>query len=66
LPHWPSEEICDLEQARDFPYGLGYFVMVGNQVINSYEELVQLAAQDCYKTKEFLEVKLLPSIVGGG
>jgi len=66
LPYQSSEEICGLEQAKDLPYGLGYFVIVGNQVINSYEELVQLATQDCYKGKEFLEVKLLPFIAGGG
>ena len=32
----------------------------------SYEELVQLASQDDYQDKEFLEVELLlTSIVGG-
>jgi len=66
MPYGPSERIIDLEQGKDLPYGLGYYVMVGHQVLNSYEELVQLAARDHYKDKESIEVKLLPSIIGGG
>ncbi len=63
----PSEDICDLEQAKyRFTYGGEIIVVVEGQVVNSYEQLVQLAAQDAYKDREFLEVELLPAIVGGG
>jgi len=40
--------------------------MVEGSLVMSYEELVQLASQDDYQDKEFLEVELLlTSIVGG-
>jgi len=65
---YPFEENREFEQAQYFlfSYGDSATVMVEGQVINSYEELVQLAAQDCYKDKESLEVLLLPAVVGGG
>ena len=63
----PSEDICELEQAKyRFTYSQDVLVVVEGQVVNSYEELVQLANQDNYKDKEFLEVELIPGIVGGG
>ncbi len=59
-------DICDLEQAKNrFDYGPETVVLVDGQVVNSYEELVQIAAQERYKDKEFLEVVLLPLIAGG-
>jgi len=65
---YPSEEIRDFEQAKYFlfSYGASTIVMVEKQVVNSYDELLQLAAQDCYKDKESLDVVVLPAIVGGG
>jgi len=62
-----SEEFCDLEQAKHrFNYGNeAFLIVVDGQLINSYEELLQLAELDCYKDKEFLDVLLLP-IAGGG
>ena len=62
-----SEEFCDLEQAKHrFNYGHEAFLIeVEGQLINSYEELLQLAKRDCYKDKEFLDVLLVP-IIGGG
>ncbi len=65
---YPSEEVRDFEQARYFlfSYGANAVIVVEGQVVNSYEELVQLAARDCYKGKEFLEVQLLPVAIGGG
>ncbi len=59
-------DICDLEQAKHhFGYGSETIVLVDGQVVNSYEELVQIATQDRHQDKEFLEVVLLPLIVGG-
>ena len=65
---YPFEEIRDFEQAQYFlfSYRASAVVMVEGQVINSYEELVQLATEDCYKDQESLEVVLLPAVVGGG
>ena len=65
---YPFEEIRDFEQAKDvlFSQGGEDIVVAEGQVIKSYEELVQLAAQDSYKDKEFLEVWLLAVEIGGG
>ena len=65
------EEIHDLEEAKNiypdwrFNHGFETTVLVEGQAVNSYEELVQLATQDKYKDKKFLEVVLL-SFIGGG
>ncbi len=65
---YPFEEVRDFEQAQYFlfSYGANAVVMVEDRIVNSYEELVQLAAQDYYKGKESLEVQLLPAVIGGG
>ena len=63
-----SEETIDLEHAKyRLPLGPPYAlsVMLDGQRINSYEELVQLAAQDNYKDREFIEVVVLTTIGGG-
>jgi len=64
---YPAEEIRDFEQAKHFlfSYGPNTFVIVEGRVINSYQELIQLAIQDRCKDKEFLEVILEP-VIGGG
>ncbi len=62
-----GEDIYELEQAKyRFTYGQEGMVVVEGQVVNSYEELVQLASRDDYKDKEFLEVELLPTLPVGG
>lgn len=64
---YPNEDICELEQARyRLSYGAGVVVMVEGQVVNSYDELIQLAAQDIYRDREFLEVVLIVDLVAGG
>ena len=65
---YPFEETRDFEQVQYFlfSYGDSAIVLVEGQVVNSYEELLQLAAQDCYKDKESLEVVLLPAAISGG
>ncbi len=61
-----SEETRDFEQAKDLPF-LDVLIFVEGQRINSYEELVQLAAQDSYQNKESLEVMVLSAgLVDGG
>ena len=59
-------DICDIEQAKSrFDYGSDTIIVVEGQVVSSYDELVQLAANDKYKDQEFLEVVLMPFIAGG-
>jgi len=66
-----EETTCDFEQAKDTVFGsrssrMWAIALAEGQVINSYEELVQLAAQDQHKDKEALNVVLIVSIIGGG
>ena len=64
----PVEEIHDLEQARTllFSRGADMLVIVEGQMVSSYNELVQLAAQAPYKDKESLEVVMTPLWPAGG
>jgi hypothetical protein len=70
---WPlQEKTCDLEQAGDIlsrcwpgPDWIGVLVTVEGQLVNSYEELVCLSIQACYRDREFLEVGLYPQAGGG-
>jgi hypothetical protein len=59
---YPDEDAFELEQARyrlNFDSGM---ILVERQKVKSYDELVQLAAQDEYKDKEYLEVMAIQSI----
>ena len=60
-----SEKIQDFKQAKHFPFGHDVIIVAEGEVIRSYEDLVQLVAQERYKDKKFLEVMFLPIIVGG-
>ena len=66
-PFWDvAEEIRDFEQGKYLPFNARHiWIVVEDQVIDSYEELVRLAAEDRHKDKEFLEVRFLDIIVGG-
>ncbi|UCG64550.1 MAG: hypothetical protein JSW12_18280 [Deltaproteobacteria bacterium] len=69
VTHWvdgqPSREILDFEQAPYFLFNYDVLVAVEGEVMRSYEELVQLASQDRYKDRDFLEVRV-ETIIGGG
>lgn len=60
-----NEEVRDLEQGKYLPFCSHVLISVEGRVIDSYEELLQLAAQDSYKDKESLEVVVMPAIGGG-
>ena len=66
--HEEEETTCDFEQAKDtiFSHGLEVLIFVEHQMITSYEGLVQLASEEQYKDKEFLEVVLVPTAIPGG
>jgi len=62
------ERVIDFEQAKSLlPFGHyeGVRILVEGQAVNSYEELVQLAAQDCHKDKELLELAVIMPVSGG-
>lgn len=62
---WDTEKDYDFEQAKHFPFDQGLIIAVEDKVIDSYEDIVQLANQDPNKDKELLEVMFLEIIVGG-
>ena len=59
-------EVCDLDRARDrIPFGGHLIVIVDGQVINSYEELVSIAARQEDGEAGPLDVVLLRAFAGG-
>ena len=62
-----AEDIFDFEQAR-YRFNWGhepFLILVEGQPVASYEELGELAKQDRFREKEFLEVELQPLLAGG-
>jgi len=68
FPSDSNEEIRDFEGAKDFPFLLAdSLILVEGQAITSYEELFQVAMQDSYRDREFLDVVILNySLPDGG
>ncbi len=65
-PYWDvPEEIRDFEQGKYFPFCEHICIVVEGQVIWSYDDLNQLAAEDRHKDKEFLEVRFVEIVSGG-
>ena len=60
-----SDDVCELEQAEYLLNFDGGIIMVDGRKVHSYDELVQLASQDDYKNKEFIEVNLVLPFLGG-
>jgi hypothetical protein len=56
--------VCEFEKAKSLNYN-GMVVLVDGTRVSSYDELVQLATQDIYKNREFIEVVLMPIVAGG-
>ncbi len=69
VTHWvdaqPSQEMIDFEQAPYFLFNYDVIVVVEGEVIYSYEDLLQLASQDRFKDRDFLEVQLETILAGG-
>lgn len=61
----PCEEIRDFEQARSLPFGEHVLIVVEGQTVESYEELLRLAAQEQHKDKAYLEVLVTYVLYGG-
>ena len=49
-----------------FSYGDEVLVIVEGHLVRSYEELIEIASQPDYRDRDFLEVELLLTAVGGG
>ena len=59
----PRSNIQDvLFGSSDIPMHL----LVDDQLLTSFEQLVQLSAQDQYKDREFIEVREMPVMPTGG
>jgi hypothetical protein len=61
----PNEHVCDFEEARNILNFDSGVILIEGKMIHSYEEFLQVAAQDKYKNSEIIEVVLLPTITGG-
>ncbi len=60
-----GDNICEVEQAR-YIFSLGgRIVMVEGEQVKSYDDLVRLVALDKYRNKEFIELVLVPVVMGG-
>lgn len=60
-----AEKIITFEQAQYFPFCNSLIITVEDQVINSYEDLLNLVAKKPYRDMEYLNVAFVPIIVGG-
>jgi hypothetical protein len=60
-----GEDVSELEQSKFLFIFTDKTVMVDGQKIDSYDELVRLAGTDEYRNRKFIEVVLLPTVVGG-
>ena len=56
--------VCEFEKAKNLNYS-GVIVLVDGKKVGSFDEFVQLATQDIYKNREFIEVVIMPIVAGG-
>jgi hypothetical protein len=63
----PSEPavVEDFEQAANLPYNRGLIIAVEGHMVSSFEELKNLLEKHQYWDKEYLNVSLLPIVLGG-
>jgi hypothetical protein len=60
-----SDDVCELEQARDRLNFKGMIVLLDGKRVRSYDELAALVTQDSYADKDIIDVVLLPVVAGG-
>jgi hypothetical protein len=61
----PGGEICELEEASNYLNFESGIIVVEGQNVYSYDDLVQIASQEKYRNKEYIEVSQIPPIEGG-
>jgi hypothetical protein len=62
-----AQDICSLEQAK-YRFNWGhepFLIVVEGQLVNSFDDLMELTKQDRFKGREFLEVEIQPLLAGG-
>jgi hypothetical protein len=65
-PGWSDrQEPMDFECAKLLPFSREIIISAEDKVISSFEELEHLATLEPFKDREYLEIILLPVIVGG-
>jgi hypothetical protein len=62
-----GELTCNFEEAKDivFGHGLDVLVFIEGRMVNSYEDLSRLVAQNHFQNKETLHVVLVSVVAGG-
>ena len=69
VTHWmdgqASQEMIDFEQAPHLLFNYDVVVAVEGEIIRSYDELVQMASEDRFRDRDFLEVHMETMISGG-
>jgi hypothetical protein len=60
-----SDQIWDLEQAREHINFKGNIILVDGRRVRSYDELVEVVTQERYADKEFIDVVIMPVMAGG-
>lgn len=61
-----EERIINIEEFKDWDYFDPHaLVFVEKQLVNNYDELVELASSDDFKQKEILDVYFMITITGG-
>jgi hypothetical protein len=61
----PAEELVDLAEAQRLLDFEGRVILVEGMRVQSYAELANLSARAENKDKEYLEVVVLPTVMGG-
>jgi hypothetical protein len=60
-----SDDVWELEQARDRLNFKGMIVLLDGKRVRSYDELASLVTQDNYADKDIIDIVLLPLVTGG-
>ncbi len=61
-----TEQLIDIEEARKWDYyEPSSLVVVENQLVRSYQELLDIASRDGVKEKDVLDVHLMVTLTGG-
>ena len=61
-----QNQTVKIEEAKDWNfYDPLALVVVENQLIHSYEELLEIASSDAFKDKESLDVQFMITCTGG-
>ena len=61
-----TEQIIDIEEARNWDFfDPTALVVVENQLVRSYQELLDIASTDKHKDEEVLDVHFMVTLTGG-